>query len=333
MRQLCFSLLPDGPENKGDASSGVPLRPRRYRQVATYSPRVAETLRADQDVRARLRACGPDALTPVEALTVLLGERSLLPAARLLAAFGSLTALVRASPAELARWVSEEQAWGLAAATRLHALAALDQARHECLDSPEAVYRLLAPPFAAFHEERLMAVLLDTRYRPLKAVLISSGTVNESLAHPREIFKPAIAHSAYAFILAHNHPSGDPSRERGRPATHPRGGRGRAPPADPPLGSRHLRAPGFFQLQGGGVAMSQADDRQMRDGVAAPGCPEGRFWRFDLPPTRGDTAGTKAPRKSAPGGGQSAVWDRRVDGGGGSRKEARPTSDGLPSNR
>ena len=43
------------------------------------------------------------------------------------------------------------------------------------------------------------------------AVLISTGTVNESLAHPREIFKPAIASSAYAFILSHNHPSGDPS--------------------------------------------------------------------------------------------------------------------------
>ena len=110
MRQLCFSFLPDGPEKEGNASPGVPPRPRRYSKAAPVSPRVAETLRADQDVRVRLRSCGPDALTPVEALTVLLGERSLVPAARLLAAFGSLTALVRATPAELARWVSEEQA-------------------------------------------------------------------------------------------------------------------------------------------------------------------------------------------------------------------------------
>jgi hypothetical protein len=95
MRQLCFSLLPDGPQQEGDASPGVPPRPRRYRQAATVSPRVAETLTADQDVRKRLLSCGPDALTPVEALTVLLGERSLVPAARLLAAFGSLTALGR----------------------------------------------------------------------------------------------------------------------------------------------------------------------------------------------------------------------------------------------
>ena len=208
MRQLCFSLLPDGPQPEGDASPGVPPRPRRYRKDAAVSPRVAETLAADQDVRRRLLASGPDALTPVEALTVLLGERSLVPAARLLAAFGSLTALVRATPAELARWVSEEQAGRLAAALRLNALVALDRAQGGCLDSPEAVYELLTPRFLGCHEERLLAVLLDTRYRLIKVALISSGTVNESLAHPREIFKPAIASSAYAFILAHNHPSG-----------------------------------------------------------------------------------------------------------------------------
>ncbi|MBV8228117.1 MAG: JAB domain-containing protein, partial [Verrucomicrobia bacterium] len=40
---------------------------------------------------------------------------------------------------------------------------------------------------------------------------VSKGTLNESLAHPREIFKPAISHSAYGFVLVHNHPSGDPA--------------------------------------------------------------------------------------------------------------------------
>ena len=37
------------------------------------------------------------------------------------------------------------------------------------------------------------------------------GSLNESVAHPREIFRPAIAHSAYAVVLVHNHPSGDPT--------------------------------------------------------------------------------------------------------------------------
>src|SRR5208282_2890228 len=38
-----------------------------------------------------------------------------------------------------------------------------------------------------------------------------SGVVNEALAHPREILKPAIIHSASAFVVMHNHPSGDPT--------------------------------------------------------------------------------------------------------------------------
>ena len=59
--------------------------------------------------------------------------------------------------------------------------------------------------------ESLRVVLLDTRFRLIAISEISKGTLNESLAHPREIFKPAISHSAYAFILVHNHPSGDPA--------------------------------------------------------------------------------------------------------------------------
>src|SRR5215831_3249703 len=45
----------------------------------------------------------------------------------------------------------------------------------------------------------------------IKICTVSQGSVNESLAHPREVFKPLITHSAYSFILVHNHPSGDPS--------------------------------------------------------------------------------------------------------------------------
>jgi len=50
----------------------------------------------------------------------------------------------------------------------------------------------------------LRVMLLDTRFRRITAVDITKGTVNESLAHPREIFKPAIVHSAYAFVVVHN---------------------------------------------------------------------------------------------------------------------------------
>ena len=43
------------------------------------------------------------------------------------------------------------------------------------------------------------------------AVEISSGTVSQTLAHPREILHPVVNRNAYAFFLMHNHPSGDPS--------------------------------------------------------------------------------------------------------------------------
>jgi DNA repair protein RadC len=45
----------------------------------------------------------------------------------------------------------------------------------------------------------------------IKVATVSQGSVSESLAHPREVFKPAIVHSAYSFIMAHSHSSGDPS--------------------------------------------------------------------------------------------------------------------------
>src|SRR6202011_1308818 len=79
------------------------------------------------------------------------------------------------------------------------------------LNHPEAVYQLLGTEMRRLDRESLRVVLLDTRFRLIAISEISKGTLNESLAHPREIFKPAISHSAYAFILVHNHPSGDPA--------------------------------------------------------------------------------------------------------------------------
>ena len=62
-----------------------------------------------------------------------------------------------------------------------------------------------------FHQEVVRVVLLDAQNRCITRVDISRGTVNESLATPREIFRPAIIHSAYALVIVHNHPSGNTS--------------------------------------------------------------------------------------------------------------------------
>lgn len=60
-------------------------------------------------------------------------------------------------------------------------------------------------------KENLIAVMLTTRRTPIGFEVISNGTLDTLLVHPREVFKPAIVLSAAAIILAHNHPSGDPT--------------------------------------------------------------------------------------------------------------------------
>jgi DNA repair protein RadC len=59
--------------------------------------------------------------------------------------------------------------------------------------------------------ERFAAVYLDARHRPLAVHTAHVGTANSSPVHPREIFGPAVALAAVAVVVAHNHPSGDPT--------------------------------------------------------------------------------------------------------------------------
>jgi DNA repair protein RadC len=59
--------------------------------------------------------------------------------------------------------------------------------------------------------ERFVVYLLDAKHRPIAFETVSVGVLDGSLIHPREVFKSAIAGSAAAVLLAHNHPSGDPT--------------------------------------------------------------------------------------------------------------------------
>ncbi len=86
-------------------------------------------------------------------------------------------------------------------------IAETEHARSEAFDSPESVYRACAD-LKLFNQEVLRVILLDTRQRLITTIDVTKGGLNESLAYPRDIFRPVIVHSAYSFILAHNHPSG-----------------------------------------------------------------------------------------------------------------------------
>jgi DNA repair protein RadC len=62
--------------------------------------------------------------------------------------------------------------------------------------------------------EHFVVLMLDGRHRPIAYQVVSVGTATASLVHPREVFQAAVSIGAVAVIVAHNHPSGDPSPSR-----------------------------------------------------------------------------------------------------------------------
>jgi DNA repair protein RadC len=79
------------------------------------------------------------------------------------------------------------------------------------LDTPERVADLLREENRLYTVENFQVIFLNTRRRLIAVQNISQGTLDTILAHPREVFAAAISRRAAAIILAHNHPSGDPS--------------------------------------------------------------------------------------------------------------------------
>lgn len=73
---------------------------------------------------------------------------------------------------------------------------------------PQDCHALLRREFRGLDRERFVALYLDTRHRITDVETVSVGSLNASLVHPREVFRPAVAMRAAAVIVAHNHPSG-----------------------------------------------------------------------------------------------------------------------------
>lgn len=82
------------------------------------------------------------------------------------------------------------------------------------ITSPEALAALFRGIIGDETREAFAAIYLDARNNPMGWHIVSIGTVSESLVHPREVFRPAIALGASAVAVAHNHPSGDPAPSR-----------------------------------------------------------------------------------------------------------------------
>src|SRR5512145_1945497 len=80
--------------------------------------------------------------------------------------------------------------------------------------SPKDVYTLMYPKMREQKKERFITLYLDTKNQILKEEVVSIGSLNASIVHPREVFKSALMESSASVIMVHNHPSGDPSPSR-----------------------------------------------------------------------------------------------------------------------
>jgi DNA repair protein RadC len=82
------------------------------------------------------------------------------------------------------------------------------------MTTPRSVAEHLLPQYGSRPVEQFGVLLLDTKHRVLRSTILSIGTLDASIVHPREVFREAIAGGAAAIVLFHNHPSGDPEPSR-----------------------------------------------------------------------------------------------------------------------
>src|SRR3954467_8228236 len=167
--------------------------------------------------REKLERIGAAALGDNELLAIVLGHGdanagALELANAVLAAIGGLHGLARTSGDEL------RQVPGIGAARAAQLIAAVEAGRRTLRrgrrERPQILAaidagRLLVPQYGTKAVEHFGVLLLDTRHRVIRSTLVSLGTLDASIVHPREVFREATIAGAAAIVLFHNHPSGD----------------------------------------------------------------------------------------------------------------------------
>ena len=184
----------------------------------TARHRIADLHSSDRP-RERLASQGPAALSEAELVAILLrtgtrGESALRLAESLLHDCGGVAGLRHFRYDELLgrRGIGRAKAAQLLAAVELgRRFARAEVEARPSIQSPEDVAELLRYEIGGREQEHLMVVLLDTRNRLLRTVEVYVGSLNTSLIRIGEVFREAVRTNAAAVIVAHNHPSGDPS--------------------------------------------------------------------------------------------------------------------------
>jgi DNA repair protein RadC len=169
--------------------------------------------------RERLLHYGAEALSTSEVIAILLrtgskGENVLDLSTRLLVEFGGLGGLARATFSELSaiKGVGEAKAAQLKAGLEIgRRLLIASPSERPQITSPADAANLLMLEMGHLEQEHLRVLLLDTKNQVLASPIVYKGNVNTSVIRIAELFRAAIRHNSTALIMAHNHPSGDPT--------------------------------------------------------------------------------------------------------------------------
>lgn len=182
-----------------------------------YTPPRLKDLPLRERPAYRIHHVGPTACSTLELLAAVIGgDRQIEVAQVLLARYGSLAEIARAGPHELA------QVDGLGPARAAGLKAALVLGRRAVLEEPQERPQIKSPADAAavlmarmgpglLEQEEFWVLFLDTRHRVLHACCLYRGSLNQTQVRAGEVFREAVRRNCAAVIVAHNHPSGDPS--------------------------------------------------------------------------------------------------------------------------
>ncbi len=169
--------------------------------------------------REKLERAGADALGDNELVALVLGHgpagaNALATANRVLAVAGGVSGLTRVRREQLV------QVPGVGTVLACRVQAAVELGRRtlvgpvedrQPLQTARQAALFLLPRFGAYPVERFGVMLLDAKLRLIRVELVSVGSSDTSIAHPREVFREAVTVGAAAVIAFHNHPSGDPT--------------------------------------------------------------------------------------------------------------------------
>lgn len=188
----------------------------RYKQSSyLQAPKITfRDLPPSDQPRERLVRLGPGALSTVELLAIVLGDDDVELVMNLLAEYGNLAALARASYSMLV----SERGMGPAKAARLQAALELGRRLNLAADDNRATLytsadaaALLMAEIGHKEQEHLCVLFLDARYRILGIHTVYVGALSMVQFRAADLFREAVRRNCAAIVVGHNHPSGDPT--------------------------------------------------------------------------------------------------------------------------